>query len=33
LGVHRLVLLHRGRTEQEVLQFVSQTSQQLIGKV
>jgi probable F420-dependent oxidoreductase len=33
LGVHRLVLLHRGRTEQETLQFVSQTERDLIGKV
>jgi probable F420-dependent oxidoreductase len=33
LGVHRLVLLHRGRTEQEVLNFVSATERDLIGKV
>lgn len=33
LGVHRLVLLHRGRSEQEVLKFVSQSERNLIGKV
>jgi probable F420-dependent oxidoreductase len=33
LGVHRLVLLHRGRNEQETLQFVSQAERELIGKI
>jgi probable F420-dependent oxidoreductase len=33
LGVHRLILLHRGRSTQEILQFVSQTERDLIGKV
>jgi probable F420-dependent oxidoreductase len=33
LGVHRLILLHRGRTEQDILKFVSETGQGLIGKV
>lgn len=33
LGVHRLVLLHRGRSEQEALKFVSESERNLIGKV
>ncbi len=33
LGVHRLTLLHRGRSTQDILQFVSQTERDLIGKV
>jgi len=33
LGVHRLVMLHRGRTEQEVVRFVSESERDLIGKV
>jgi len=33
LGVHRLVLIHRGRTEQDILQFISQTERELIGKI
>ncbi len=33
LGVHRLVLTHRGRNEHDILQFVSQTERDLIGKV
>lgn len=33
VGVHRLVLTHRGRNQQETLQFISQTQRDLIGKV
>ena len=32
-GVHRLILLHRGRSTPDILQFVSQTERDLIGKV
>ena len=33
LGVHRLVLLQRGRNEQDVLKFVSDTQRDLIDKM
>ncbi len=33
LGVHRLVMLHRGRTDQEVVKFISESERNLIGKV
>ncbi|HKD69680.1 MAG TPA: LLM class F420-dependent oxidoreductase [Candidatus Binataceae bacterium] len=32
LGVHRLILTHRGRTEQEIVGFVSQAGRELVGK-
>jgi probable F420-dependent oxidoreductase len=32
-GVHRLILLHRARDEAGLLQFVSETGRELVGKV
>jgi probable F420-dependent oxidoreductase len=33
LGVHRLILTHRGRNQQEIVQIVSEAGRELIGKV
>lgn len=33
LGVNRLILLHRGRDEQSIVKFVSETEHELIGRV
>jgi hypothetical protein len=33
LGVHRLIPFRRGKTEQELLDFVNQTKDTLIGRV
>jgi hypothetical protein len=33
LGVSRLILLHRGRNEKDILDFVGQTQRDLISKL